>query len=177
MLNIVQQVINHFVTTWKKINIIDLKIEDKTLMSEKMCCFVTVFLNWEVRWSAWNIKELKDNAIEELIENTIAAISKDERFSPLTEKEANGLKIRIDKITERNLLKTKFLKDVDPTKSGIIAIKNDYEKMACILPDINPKLILGEDFVNVLKEKLQDKDFSEKNYILYEIKTEIITNF
>ena len=36
---------------------------------------------------------------------------------------------------------------------------------------------LVEKEANVLKEKLQDKDFSEKNYILYEIKTEIITNF
>ena len=49
--------------------------------------------------------------------------------------------------------------------------------MACILPNINPKLISGEDFLNVLKQKLEEKSFDEKDYILYEIKTEIFTNY
>ena len=147
MISIVKQVIDYFIQTGKKISLIDLKIEDKSLINEKISCFVTIYSKWEVRGSAGNIKDLKDNAVEELIENTFEAISKDSRFSPLTANEASDLKIRIDKISSRNMLKDKSVKDIDPTRSGIIAIKNDYSRLACILPNINPKLISGEDFV------------------------------
>ena len=112
-----------------------------------------------------------------MIENTFEAISKDSRFSPLTANEASDLKIRIDKISSRNMLKDKSVKDIDPTRSGIIAIKNDYSRLACILPNINPKLISGEDFVWVLKEKLNEQSFKEADYVIYEIKTEIFTNY
>ena len=177
MISIAKQTIEFFLKTWKKISIVDLKIENKNLLNEKINAFVTIYSKWEVRWSAWNIKELKDNTVEEIIENTFFAISKDKRFSPLTSNEYNDLKIRIDKITERNLLKTKSIKTIDPTRAWVIAIKNDYSKMACILPNINPKLISGEDFINVLRQKLEEKSFDEKDYILYEIKTEIFTNY
>lgn len=177
MIEIALQVINHFIKTWKKISIVDLKIDNKNLINEKISCFVTIYLNWEVRGSAWNIKELKDNAIEELIENTFEAISMDKRFSPISEKEANSIKIRIDKIIDRKLLKDKSIKTLDPTRVWVIAIKNSYEKMACILPNINAKLISWEDFVNVLKEKLQENIFNENDYIIYEILTEVWTNF
>lgn len=177
MISIVKQVIDYFIQTGKKISLIDLKIEDKSLINEKISCFVTIYSKWEVRGSAGNIKDLKDNAVEELIENTFEAISKDSRFSPLTANEASDLKIRIDKISSRNMLKDKSVKDIDPTRSGIIAIKNDYSRLACILPNINPKLISGEDFVWVLKEKLNEQSFKEADYIIYEIKTEIFTNY
>jgi hypothetical protein len=49
--------------------------------------------------------------------------------------------------------------------------------MACILPNINPKLLSGEDFINVLKEKLQEPKFNENEYIIYEIKTEVFTSY
>ncbi|MBF0913614.1 AMMECR1 domain-containing protein [Candidatus Gracilibacteria bacterium] len=177
MISIAKQVIEYFAKTGKKISIIDLKIDDKTMINEKINCFVTVYLKGEVRGSAGNIKELKDNAIEEIIENTFAAISKDARFQPVSPAEANELKIRIDKISDRTLLKDKSIKTLDPTKVGVIAIKNSYEKMACILPNINPKLLSGEDFINVLKEKLQEPKFNENEYIIYEIKTEVFTSY
>lgn len=177
MLSIVKQTIEHFLKTWKKISLVDLKIENKNLLNEKISCFVTIYKNWEIRWSAGNIKELKDNSIEELVENTFFAISKDSRFSPISAKEYDDLKIRIDKITDRNLLKEKSVKTLDPTRVWVIAIKNNYEKIACILPNINPKLISGEDFIPVLKEKLQENNFLENDYIIYEIKTEVFTNY
>ena len=110
MISIVKQVIDYFIQTGKKISLIDLKIEDKSLINEIISCFVTIYSKWEVRGSAGNIKDLKDNAVEELIENTFEAISKDSRFSPLTANEASDLKIRIDKISSRNMLKDKSVK-------------------------------------------------------------------
>lgn len=179
MISIVKQTIEYFLKTGKKISIVDLKIENKNLINEKISCFVTIFSKWEVRWSAWNIREIKDNIVEELIENTFYAISKDSRFSPLTSGEYSDLKIRIDKITETKFLskEEKTIKDIDPNKFWVLAIKNDYWKMACILPNINPKLISWDDFIRVLKEKLNEPNFNENNYILYEIKTEIFTNY
>lgn len=177
MIEIVKQVIEHYGKTGKKISIIDLKIENKSLITEKSSCFVTLFLNWEIRWSAWNIKDLKDNTVEELIENTFEALTRDSRFSPVSQEETANLKIRIDKITERNLLKDKSVKTLDPTRVWTITIKNDYSKVACILPNINPKLLLWEDFIPVLKEKLGETTLNENDYIIYEIKTEVFTNF
>lgn len=177
MLEIVKQIIEHYSKTWKKISILDLKIDEKSLMSEKISCFVTLYLNGEVRWSAWNIKELKDNAIEELIENTFEALTLDSRFWAIKMEDAKKLRIRIDKITERNLLKNRSIKSLDPTKVWVIVIKNSHDKMACILPNINTKMISWEDFWYVLKEKLWENNFDENQYFIYEIKTKIITNF
>lgn len=177
MISIAKQTIEHFIKTWKKISIVDLKVEDKKLINERISCFVTIYSKWEVRWSAGNIREIKDNAVEEIMENTFEAISKDKRFSPLGESEFSDIKIRIDKISERNLLKDKSIKTLDPTRVWVIVIKNDYEKMACILPNINPKLISWEDFIGVLKEKLEENNFKENEYIIYEIKTEVFTNY
>lgn len=178
MISIVKQTIEYFLRTWKKISIIDLKIENKNLLNEKINCFVTIYSKWEIRWSSGNITELKDNSVEEIIENTFSAISKDSRFSPLTNEESDNLKIRIDKIVKRDLLKwNKSINNIDPTKSWVIVIKTDYSKMACILPNINPKLISWEDFQKILKQKLWENTFDEKNFIIYEIKTEVFTNY
>jgi hypothetical protein len=75
------------------------------------------------------------------------------------------------------VLKDKKLKDLDPAVSGVIAIKKDYTKFAVILPNINPKLFAGEDFGPVLAEKLGEKKFVEGDYIVYEIKTEVETDY
>lgn len=177
MLSIVKQTIDHFVNTWKKISIIDINIDDKSMINEKASIFVTIYYKWEVRWSAWNINPLKDNLMEELIENTFEAISKDSRFSPISLKESLDLKIRIDKIQSKDLLKDKSISSIDPTKSWVIVIKNSYDKISCILPNINPKLISWDDFIPVLKEKLWEKLFDENKYFIYEIKTEVFTNY
>jgi hypothetical protein len=91
--------------------------------------------------------------------------------------EAQEIKIRVDKIISREILTDKKINDIDPTTSGIITIKKDYSKVACILPNINPKLFAGEDFIPVLEEKLKEKKFIPDDYIIYEIKTEVETNY
>jgi AMMECR1 domain-containing protein len=77
-----------------------------------------------------------------LIENTVFALSKDSRFEPIELKEIQDLKIRLDIIQSKTVLaEGKNIKDIDPTKSGILAIKKDYEKIALILSNIHPVLI------------------------------------
>lgn len=144
---------------------------------EKACCFVTLYINGEVHGSAGNIKEISGNLWQELIENTIHALTKDKRFSPLTKDESEKIQFRADRITERNMIDYTDISSLDPVKDGIIAIKRDYEKLAVILPNMSPKILTGNDFLPVLANKLSEKSLSEKNYIFYKISTQIETNY
>lgn len=177
MLEIVKQIINFYIKNEKFPKIYDLNIEDSPLLNEKISCFVTFYHKWEIRGSAWNIKEIKDNWVNEIIENTIQALTKDTRFKPITPNESKDLKIRIDKINNREMLKDRSIKTIDPTTSWVIVIKKDYDKMACILPNINPKLLTWDDYIPILKEKLSENNFKEDDYIIYEIKTITETSY
>lgn len=174
MIKIVKQTINYYTKYFKTPTVNDIIFEDESILNKQWSIFVTIYKNWEVRWSAWNIKEIKSSLIWELIENTIEAISKDSRFEPLKLDEINDIKIRVDIINNRTILADSGIKKLDPVKYWILAIKKDYEKIACILPNINPILFTWEDFIPVLKEKLNEKKFDEKDYILYSIETEIL---
>jgi len=59
----------------------------------------------------------------------------------------------------------------------VIAIKRDYDKLAVILPNISPKILTGSDFIEILKNKLQEKKFDEKDYIIYSISTISESNY
>jgi len=177
MIEIVKQIISFYIKNLRTPKLFDLNVENSTLINEKISCFVTFYYKWEIRWSSWNIKEIKDNWINELIENTINALTKDSRFKPINISEASELKIRIDKIVSREILKEKSMKQIDPTTSWIIVIEKEYNKMACILPNIDAKLLTWEDYIPILKEKLNEKEFKEENYIIYEIKTQVETSY
>lgn len=177
MIDLVKRTIDFYIKHGSTPKTMNLTITNSDLLVKKWSMFVTIYYKWAIRWSAWNIKELKKNLAEEVIENTIAAISKDSRFSPISPKEAIELKLRTDYIIKRDLLKNRSIKDIEPIKSGVIVIKNDYTKMAAILPDIDPKITSWVDFIPVLKQKLWEKDFKESDYLIYEIKTEVKTSF
>lgn len=178
MLEIVKQTIDFYIKNLKTPYTEDINFDsEKSLLDERWCFFVTIYLKWEVRWSAGNIKEIKDNSALELIESAVSAISKDSRFSPLSLSESKDIKIRVDKIIYKEILKDKKILDLDPAISWLLVIKKDYSKTACILPNINPKLFAWEDFLPVLAEKLWEKIFVEEDYIVYEIKTETETDY
>lgn len=173
MLNIVKETIKFYTKYFKTPSINDIVFDDLNLLEKQWSVFVTIYHNWEIRWAAWNIKEIKSSLAQELIENTIEAISKDTRFKPLNSSEIKNLKIRIDLITNRKILKEKEILKIDPTKKWILVIKKDYEKMSCILPNIDPKLLTWEDFLQTLEAKLWINKFEEKDFIIYSIETEI----
>lgn len=177
MIQIAKQTIDFYFKNFKTPKIEKLNIDDSSLLENKWSIFVTIYKSWEIRWSSWNIKEIKTNLAEEVIENTIWAISKDSRFKAIKLNEAKNLKIRIDKITDRKVLQDKEIMQIDPTKSWILAIKKDYESMAVILPNINPILLSWEDLIPILEAKFNTKKFEEKDYILYQIETEVTDNF
>ena len=176
MLDIVQQTIQYYTKYKKTPQLTDLTIKDTDLLKNQAQVFVTIYHKGEIRWSAWNIKEIAENSVQELIENTIAAISQDSRFKPLELSEVKDIKIRIDIISSRNIIANiKDLANIDPVKNGVIAIKQNYSKACVILPNISPLLMIGSDIAGAISQKLWEK-FDEKNLILYKIETENINN-
>ncbi len=176
MVDIVKQTIDFFIRNWTIPKLSDIKIKDKSLLQKKWCIFITLYKNWEIRGSAWNIKEIEENIVYEIINSTIDAMNNDTRFEMLWKNEIKWIKIRLDIIKERKTIKEWFLKKLDPVKYWTIAIKKDYTKLAVILPNISPNLLIGKDFYYSLEEKLEEK-FDEKKYILYEITTKIFRNY
>ncbi len=176
MVELVKQIIDYFLKNKQEPLLSSLIIKDRAITENRGCCFVTVYKNGEIRGSAWNIKEIEENLAKEIIKNTIEAISKDTRFKPVGEDEWKLLKIRVDVISDRKILKEWMIKKLDPVKVWVMAIKKDWEKLAVVLPNISPKLITGEDFIPVLKSKLWWK-FEEKDYQLQEIFTEVHRSF
>lgn len=176
LLNIVLQTINYYLEHKKIPTSEQLEIWNLWLLKQKWCVFVTLYKKWEIRGSAWNIKEIEPSIIEETIKSTIDAISNDKRFTPLLLAEVKELKIRVDYIKERKPLTQWIINTIDPLQSWIVVINKDYDSLAVILPNISPKLMTWEDFKIFLEAKLNNK-FDENDYYIYEIKTDILTNY
>ena len=171
MLDIVQQIIQYYTKYKKTPQLQDLTITDESLLKTGSQVFVTLYHKGEIRGSAGNIKEIASNSVEELIENTITAISRDSRFKALKLSELKDIKIRLDTIISREIITDiKKLASIDPVKNGIIAIKQDYSKACVILPNISPLLMIGSDIAGAISQKLGEK-FDENTLILYKIET------
>lgn len=171
----VEQILKTYFTKVREPKIEELTVPE-TLANAKWNCFVTLYLNGEVHGSAGNIKETKTSLAEELLENTMHALTKDKRFTPLTREQAEKLQFRVD-VIQTTMIQHKELRELDPTKSGVLAIKRDYEKLAVILPNISPKLVAGDDFTPVLLKKLSEKKLSDKEFIFYKVASEVETNY
>ena len=185
MITIVKQTIDFYLEKMREPQISELNIENTELLSSKGSCFVTIFLNWEVRWASWNIKEIKNSIAEEVIANTIEAITADKRFSKLSVWDSKNIKIRVDLITNRKVLArsddeakswTETISKIDPIKNWIIVIKKDYSNTATILPNIDSKIIVWTDYKLILSSKLNE-GFEENNYIIYEIETKVESDY
>lgn len=177
MKELVAQILDIYFKKMREPNLKELSHVDTTLLSERGCTFVTLYLNGEVHGSAGNIKEISDSLANELIANTIQALTWDKRFSPLTLAQSEKLQFRVDHIIDRKMISLDEMKKLDPIKTWVIVIKRDYEKLATILPNMSPKIITGEDFIGVLLKKLNERKFDEKDYIIYSISTKVETNY
>lgn len=176
LLEISVKAVEFFIKNKKEPQEVDLQIKDKSLLTKKWCIFVTFYKNWEIRWAAWNVKEIEANIVVETVKSSISAANNDTRFSPFTEEDLKDLRIRIDYIKNRELLQEGKFYSLDPVKSGILAMSKDYSSIWIILPNISSKLLSWEDFIPILEAKM-NKPFIEKDCYLYEIKTDVFTNY
>ncbi len=176
MISLAQQTIDFFTTKMREPKLEELDLQNQALVQERGCVFVTIYVKWEIRWSAGNIKEIEQSLAEETIKSTIGAISWDTRFKPLAKTEAEWIRIRTDKITNRKVLEDGWILKLDPVTHGIIVIKKDYSKLAVVLPNISPAVLTATDLIWYLEAKLWEK-FIEKDCIVYQIETEVSTNY
>lgn len=176
MIEIVNQIIKYYLSNKKTPKSSDLSRDSIDLLTQKWTIFVTLYKDWQIIWSCGNIVEIEKNIVDEIIENTVWALN-DERFKNVSKDDFEKIRIRIDTITKRNVLSQEnAISFINPIKNWVITIKKDYSKMAVILPNISSTLTNAEDLKNILSNKLDD-DFIQENYIIYEIETEVETNF
>lgn len=175
MLDIVLQVIKYYIETTKIPSKNDIEIKDTSLLEKRWNIFVTIYKNWNIVWNSWNVVEIENDLVNELIKNTVFALW-DQRFERLTKDDLDKIKVRIDVMTNRILLNNKKISDLNPVKSWILAIKKDYNKLAVILPNISSTLTSWKDFEDVLSRKL-DEEFKQENFIVYEIETDVLSNY
>jgi len=176
MITLAKQTIDFFTTNLREPKLEELELKNQALVQERGCVFVTVYDKWEIRGSAGNIKEIENSLADETIKSTVEAISKDSRFKPLTKAEAESIRIRVDKIANRKVLEQWEFSKIDPVTHWVIVIKRDYSKLVTILPNISPAVLTSGDLQWYLEAKLWEK-FDEKDYIVYQIKTEVSTNY
>lgn len=175
MIDFIKKVITFYLDKERVPNISDIEIKDEVLKQEAKSCFVTIYKNWNIRGSAGTIKELNTSLAKEIISNTIDAISRDSRFEELKKDELKDIKIRLDIIKDRQILKWK-VEDINPVKNGIAVIKKDYSKLSVLLPNISPTIVSGKDVIQVLSRKL-DEEFIQDDYIVYSLETEQFTDY
>jgi len=155
----------------------EILIKNLELQNKKGNVFITLYKNGEVRGSAGNIKEIEKNLVEEIIANMMEALTNDERFWQVKAEEKSEIKIRLDYIKNKKVIDEITLRKLDPVKNGVIAIRRDYEKLAVILPNMSANIITGSDFIPVLQRKLWGDKIDDKTFILYQIETEIETDY
>ena len=177
MKEIVSAVLDTYFKKMRAPTIEELSINNAHLLNEKWCCFVTLYLSGELRWSAGNVKEIHNSLAQELISNTMQALTEDKRFTPLTLDQTENIQFQIDKISDRKMINLADIKNIDPVKNGIIVIDREYEKLAVLLPNMSPKLLTGEDLIPVLTNKLKEKEMSDAKHIFYSIETITESNY
>lgn len=191
MVDIVKQIIKYYLEFQKIPTKNELDIKDLSLLEKRWNLFVTLYKNGNIVGNSGNVVEIENDIVNELIKNTIFALG-DKRFPDLASEDIEKINIRIDIMTSRVLLGWKMMmdkdgkqvpnpnykniKDINPVKSWVLAIKKDYEKLAVILPNISSTLTSGSDLLDVLSRKL-DEEFKEDNFILYEIQTEVLSDY
>lgn len=174
MLNIVKQTLKYYLENGKVPTKNELVITDPSLLQKKATVFVTLYKNGNIIGSSGNVIELENDIVNELILNSVYALQ-DPRFEKVTSSDIEKIKIRIDIISNRKVLETS-IEDLNPAKSWVLVIKKDYTKLSVILPNISPTLVSGKDFLKILSKKLEE-NFVFENYIVYEIETQITTDY
>lgn len=98
----------------------------------KLGCFVSFYIDNNLRGCVGTIEPVFDNVILEIINNSISSAFKDPRFEPVSLKEYPYLQVKIDFII--NIEKISSIASLDPKKYGVIVKKDN--KRGVLLPDI-----------------------------------------
>ncbi len=104
-----------------------------SLMSKKRATFVTILKNGNFRACIGTIKPTKENLIDEIIYNSIAAATNDYRLGPIRKEELSLLTYEVYILSKPVLVKN--IKNLDPKKYGVIVEDKNF-KTGVLLPNL-----------------------------------------
>lgn len=113
----------------------------------------------ELRGCIGTFLPTKENIAQEIIDNAIAACSRDYRFSPISKEELPDLDISVDVLGKPELLTSQpinyltaqLISHFDPQKYGVI-VKSEDGRTGLLLPDI-PGVDSPEQQISICRQK------------------------
>ncbi len=118
--------------------------------SAKAGAFVSIHTKFnELRGCIGTIIPVRDNVVDEIIHNAIAAATKDPRFQPVTKKELSELNYSVDVLSPLEQVK---LYDSLNSKIYGIVIKTKSNKSAVLLPNLDG-INTAEEQIAICKSK------------------------
>lgn len=176
MQDIARNILESYIFEKKILKPQDIQWTNSSVLREKIPVFVTIRDGDEVVGSSGRIYPIHENAIDELIENTIL-ITKDPRFEPYLHnpEKARKLHYRVDifRDTDRRLLH--HPDDINGQTEWIILLCQNQEKVGIILPHILPATLSGEEIYHRVMQKinLDVSHLGKWDVVIYAVKTEI----
>lgn len=154
-------------------NRININEDFKNEFSKKQACFVTLTNDGELRGCIGSLKACQE-LWKDIMENSINAAFRDPRFSPVTLKDLNKIKIEISILSQPKKLDFKnpedLLNKLD-NKMGIILKKGFYS--STFLPQVWEELPDKKDFLEHLSRKagLSRDSWKDANYEFYRVES------
>ncbi|MBT3208761.1 MAG: AmmeMemoRadiSam system protein A [Bacteroidetes bacterium] len=104
------------------------------LLSKKQACFVSIHKkDGSLRGCIGTIEPVRTCLFHEIIDNAIAASSRDSRFSPITADELDSIEVSVDVLSIPEIVND--ISELDPQNFGVIVSDNSYRK-AVLLPNL-----------------------------------------
>ena len=128
--NLARASAEYFVTNGKVMPVPDWV--SRELLNKTAGAFVSVHKFGALRGCIGTIASTQKNLALEIIENAVSAVSKDPRFSPVTQNELKYLDINVDVLGEAEKIKSPS--ELDVKKYGVI-VQSGY-KRGLLLPDL-----------------------------------------
>ncbi len=136
---VAREAICQYVTTGKEIdperNLTEIVEKNwlKENLKKQAGTFVSLHLNGNLRGSIGTIMPAYQNLIDEIIQNAIAAATKDPRFPAIQPEELSDLSVKVDVLGEMEAVES--TDDLDPEKYGVM-VESSY-KRGVLLPDLD----------------------------------------
>jgi AmmeMemoRadiSam system protein A len=104
-------------------------------MERRAGAFVTIHRHGQLRGCIGTIQATRDNVAHEVIENAVAAASRDPRFPPISRQELAELDVKVDVLGEPE--QVEGIEELDPKRYGLIvqSVRHPW-KRGLLLPDL-----------------------------------------
>lgn len=117
-------------------------------LKERKGCFVSIHnINNQLRGCMGTIEPMYVNLYHEIVENAIAASTRDPRFVPIINNELSSLYVTVNTVSTPELCE---IKDLNPKKYGLIISYKNHKGV--LLPDLEG-IDTVEQQINIVKHK------------------------